>query len=97
MVATTTARPVGSGAITMTQISGRPLSSSSAIPGPLSKPMRTKTVNLTQNEAEEAVEGEEDGGDGAEEEEVVNEEGKAASVTNTGSDLSSAEEYDSDE
>jgi hypothetical protein len=59
--------------------------------------MRTKTVNLTQNEAEEAVEGEEDGGDGAEEEEVVNEEGKAASVTNTGSDLSSAEEYDSDE
>lgn len=55
------------------------------------------TIDLKRKETGEIEEGNEEERDEIEEEEAVGDEGKTASVTNTGSDLSSAEEYDSDE
>ncbi|KAG9070252.1 hypothetical protein KI688_009587 [Linnemannia hyalina] len=96
---------VGSGANTMTEAPVRPASSSlSAIPNSSKEPMLPST-SLRQGESTSTGkntvcikhEGIDDDENGVEEEEAVDGEGKAASVTNTGSDLSSAEEYDSDE
>ncbi|KAG0293013.1 hypothetical protein BGZ96_003416 [Linnemannia gamsii] len=94
-VSSTMAGPVGS--TTMARTSVKPLSSSSAIPDPLSEQMVPMTVNLKHKDAGEVEEGDEEDRDEIEEKEAVGDEGKADSVTNTGSDLSSAEEYDSDE
>lgn len=96
---------VGSGTTTKTEAPVIPASSSSsAIPDSSNEPMSPST-SLHQGESvptgsntvdikQEGIEGDENSG---EEEEAVDGEGQAASVTNTGSDLSSAEEYDSDE
>ncbi|KAF9152150.1 hypothetical protein BG015_005703 [Linnemannia schmuckeri] len=98
-VSVTTAGP---GATITTQVPLR-LSTSSAIPGALSKPMKPlpspyqdgPASTIVNNKQEGAEKAEEEGGN--EDEEATDDVRKGASMTNTGSDLSSAGEYDSDE
>ncbi|KAK5822830.1 hypothetical protein F5H01DRAFT_402898 [Linnemannia elongata] len=87
---------VGSGATTKTEAPVRPASSSSTSAIPDSSFHQDESVPTGSNTDEIKREGTEVDENGDEEEEAVDGEEKATSVTNTGSDLSSAGEYDSD-
>ncbi|KAF9334989.1 hypothetical protein BGZ91_010649 [Linnemannia elongata] len=87
---------VGYGATTKTEAPVRPASSSPTSAIPDSSFHQDESVPTGSNTDEIKREGTEVDENGDEEEEAVDGEEKATSVTNTGSDLSSAEEYESD-